>query len=592
VLFCNAKKEDMMRLPLKRYLTLLLTYLKPQWLRTLVLAVLLLTSIVLQLLNPQILRYFIDTALAGGATTSLVEAGILFIIVSLLNLVVSTATTYFSEYIAWTTTNRLRADLVAHCLVLDMSFHKEHTSGELLERIDGDVDALSNFFSQFTLHLLNNGLLMIGILILFYQVDWRVGVTMTAFSALALLILRLIQGRVVKYFVKLRQINAEFSSFLGEQLTATEDIRGNGATASVMRQFYLLLHRWFPINAKALFVDYFMEGTILFVFILGSSLVLALGAYLWSIGAMTVGTVYLIFTYTDILSTPIGEIQTQLQDLQQAEACIQRIQELLSRQSALTSDGNASLPAGALAVAFKEVSFGYVEGENVIEHVSFSLPAGKLLGVIGRTGSGKTTLARLLFRLYDPQAGEICLGNVPMRSVPLHQLRQHVGMVTQDVQIFSASVRDNLAFFNRNIPDSRILTAIEDIGLTAWLQGLPNGLESKLGSGGAGISAGEAQLLAFTRVLLANPGLVILDEASSRLDPVTEQLIERAMVKLFTGRTGIIIAHRLATLQRVDEIMVIEEGRILEYGQREEVASDPTSRFSYLLQVGLEEVKA
>ncbi len=588
----QREKEDMMCLPLKRYLTLLLTYLKPQWLRTLVLAVLLLTSIVLQLLNPQILRYFIDTALAGGATTSLVEAGILFIIVSLLNLGVTTATTYFSEYVAWTATNRLRADLVAHCLALDMSFHKEHTSGELLERIDGDVDALSNFFSQFTLHLLNNGLLMIGILILFYQVDWRVGVTMTVFAAMALLIIRIVQGRAVKYFVKLRQVNAEFSSFLGERLGATEDIRGNGATSSVMRQFYLLLQRWFPINAKALFADYFMEGMVLFVFILGSSLVLALGAYLWSIGAMTVGTVYLIFTYTDILSTPIGEIQTQLQDLQQAEACIQRIQELLSVQSALTTDGNASLPAGALAVAFQNVSFGYVEDENVIEQVSFSLSAGKLLGVVGRTGSGKTTLARLLFRLYDPQVGEICLGGVPVKSVPLHQLRQHVGMVTQDVQIFSATVRDNLAFFNRNMPDSRILAAIEDIGLTAWLQGLPDGLESRLGSGGAGISAGEAQLLAFTRILLANPGLVILDEASSRLDPVTEELIERAMVKLFTGRTGIIIAHRLATLQRVDEIMVIEDGHILEYGLKEEVASDPASRFSYLLQVGLEEVKA
>jgi ATP-binding cassette subfamily B protein/ATP-binding cassette subfamily C protein len=573
-----------------------MAYLKPQWLKTSLLAILLLTGISLLLLNPLILRYFIDTAVSGGAATSLILAGLLFTGVSLLNLGVSVATTYFSEYVAWTATNQLRADLVAHCLSLDMSFHKEHTSGELIERIDGDVDALSNFFSQFTLHLLNNTLLAIGILVLFFLIDWRVGVIMTAFAAIALLITLLIQRRVVPYFVKLRQVNAEFSSFLGEQLAATEDIGGNGASAAIMRQFYLLLRRWLPINVKANFADYFMGGTILFVFILGAALSLSLGAYLWSIGAITVGTVYLIFSYTDLLSTPIGQIQTQLQDLQQAEASMLRIEELFHIHSALADDGDASLPSGALSVEFRDVSFGYTASDSVhpeqsltsIRHVSFHLPAESLLGVVGRTGSGKTTLTRLMFRLYDPQAGEVCLGGVPINKVPLRDLRQHVGLVTQDVQIFHATVRDNLTFFNNAIPDTQILAAIDDLGLSAWLNTLPDGRDSELGPGGAGLSAGETQLLAFTRVLLTNPGLVILDEASSRLDPATEQLIKRAMVKLFSGRTGIIIAHRLATLNRVDEIMVIEDGSILEFGQREEVASDPSSHFSYLLKASVE----
>jgi len=581
-----------MRLPLKRYLTLLKTYLKPQWLRTLVLAVLLLSSIGLQLLNPQILRYFIDTAIAGGATTSLVWAGVFFIIVALLNLGVSVATTYFSEYIAWTVTNQLRADLVAHCLSLDMSFHKEHTSGELIERIDGDVDALSNFFSQFTLHLLNSMIVTLCILVLFFLIDWRVGVTMTAFSMVVLLLMVFIQQRVVPYFVKLRQVNAEFSSFLGEQLAATEDIGGNGAAEAVMHQFYLLLRRWLPINAKAKFGDFAMGGVILFAFILGSCLSLILGAYLWSIGAISVGTVYLIFSYTDILSTPIGEIQTQLQDLQEAEASMQRIEELFHMQSALPNSGTTPLPMGAVPIEFRNVSFGYNSDDTILQSVSFHLPAGNLLGIVGRTGSGKTTLARLLFRLYDPQEGAIYLGGIPIKDVPLQSLRQHIGMVTQDVQIFHATIRDNLTLFNRSISDAQILDALHDLGLSAWLNTLPNGLDSTLGSDGAGLSAGEAQLLAFTRVLLSNPGLVILDEASSRLDPATEQLIERAMLKLFSGRTGIIIAHRLATLQRVDNILVLEDGHILEYGRRAEVANDPTSHFSYLLQTGLEEVNA
>lgn len=271
---------------------------------------------------------------------------------------------------------------------------------------------------------------------------------------------------------------------------------------------------------------------------------------------------------------------------------MQRIEQLFRMQTALVDDGDVSLPGGALSVEFRDVSFGYVDSDSVIEHVSFHLSAGNLLGIVGRTGSGKTTLARLLFRLYDPQLGEVCLGGVSSKSVPLHDLRKHVGMVTQDVQIFHATVRDNLTLFNRTILDEHIVAAIDDIGLSPWLDTLPAGLDSLLGSDGAGLSAGEAQLLAFTRVLFTNPGLVILDEASSRLDPATEQLIERAMVKLLIDRTGIIIAHRLATLQRVDEILVLEDGRILEYGRKEEVASDPSSRFSYLLQTGLEEVNA
>jgi len=161
-------------------------------------------------------------------------------------------------------------------------------------------------------------------------------------------------------------------------------------------------------------------------------------------------------------------------------------------------------------------------------------------------------------------------------------------MVTQDVQLFHASVRDNLTFFNRDIPDARIIEVLDDLGLAIWYRSLPSGLDTELGSDGEGLSAGEAQLLAFTRVFLANPGLVILDEASSRLDPATEHLIEQAVSKLLRGRTGIVVAHRLGTIQRVDEILILEDGHILEHGSRETLATNPATRFYSLLQTGLE----
>ncbi len=581
-----------MHTPLKRYLALLVTYLKPQWRSVLLLLVTLLAAVGLQLLSPQILRFFIDAAVAYGASPALVSTGLLFIGVALARQLLSIATAYLDTNVAWTATNQLRADLVDHCLALDMGFHKARTAGEMIERIDGDVDALANFFSQMVINLLTSFLLLSGILVLFFTVDWRVGVVMTLFSLVAFFVLMHIRRRAIPWWKELRQMSATFFGFLGERLVGTEDIRANGATAYVLRRFYALLRAQFPVYLRAKQATTMMSALGLFMFVCGTSLALSLGIYLWSIGTITIGTVYLLFSYTDQLSSPIQQIQLQLQDLQLAEACIRRIEELLALQPALRDGVGAPLPAGALPVEFREVTFGYNAHEPVIHNVTFALQSGRVLGILGRTGSGKTTLARLLFRLYDPQAGEVRVAGVPVTMPYLRELRGRIGLVTQDVQLFHASLRDNLAFFKRTIPDERLLAAIEDVGLSTWYRSLPDGLDTMLGGTGQGLSAGEAQLLAFARVFLADPGLVILDEASSRLDPATEKLVERAVSKLFAGRTALVIAHRLTTIGRADDILIIEDGRVCEYGGREALANDPCSRFAQLLRTGLEEVRA
>ncbi|HZG65242.1 MAG TPA: ATP-binding cassette domain-containing protein, partial [Herpetosiphonaceae bacterium] len=198
----------------------------------------------------------------------------------------------------------------------------------------------------------------------------------------------------------------------------------------------------------------------------------------------------------------------------------------------------------------------------------------------------------LLFRLYEPAAGVIRVGDVDIRHIAFDDLRARVGMVTQDVQLFGASVRDNLTLFNRAIDDARIRVVLQAVGMWAWIESLPRGLDTRIGAGGQGLSAGEAQLLAFGRVFLRAPGLVLLDEASSRLDPATERLLERAVDQLLAERTGIIIAHRLHTVQRADTIMILENGKIVEYGPRVQLATDPSSRLSALLRTGMEEVVA
>ena len=332
-----------MELPVRRYFALLVTYLKPLWGRTLLLALLLLVGIGLQLLNPQILAYFIDTALNGGASTSLLLAAVLFTGVALARQGVSVATSYLSEYVAWTATNRLRTDLVAHCLTLDMGFHKARTAGEMIERIDGDVDMLSNFFSLFVINLLTSALLLLGILILFFRVDWRVGVAMTAFSLFAFGVLLYLRGYSMPFQLAQRQSSATFYGFLGEHLAGTEDVRANGATPYVLLRFYQVLRQWSPIYNRAMVSSRTMGVVSLFLFVCGSALAVGVGAYLWSLHLISVGTVYLLFAYTDQLSQPIQQIQIQLQDLQQAEACIQRIETLLHTVPALSDGPGVSL---------------------------------------------------------------------------------------------------------------------------------------------------------------------------------------------------------------------------------------------------------
>lgn len=555
-------------------------------------ALLLFSQIGLQLLNPQILRYFIDTASEGGALQSLINAALSFIGVAIMVQALAIANTYLSETVGWTATNNLRFDLAHHCLKLDQSFHNRHTPGELIERIDGDVNVLANFFSQFLIHVLGNLILLLGVLLLLFWEDWRAGAGLSLFALAGLVMLIRIRSLAIPYWTELRQIQAAFFGFLGEALTGLEDVRANGAESYTMRRFYEIVRRWRPIRRKANLASYSMWMTNVGIFALGNALAFGLSAYLWRVGAITIGAVYLIFYYTELLRNPMSQIRAQLEDLQKAEASIRRIREMQAIRSRLPERPEAILSAGVLSVEVHDLCFSYDTAEVALRNLSFSLRPGRVLGLLGRTGSGKTTLARLLLRRYDPASGEIRLGGVAPTSVSLHNLRQRVGLVTQEVQLFQAAVRDNLTFFNPAISDERLVRALENLGLAEWLRSLPNGLDTELAPDGGSLSAGQAQLLALARVFLADPGLVILDEASSRIDPATERLIERALDRLLENRTAIIIAHRLATVQRADEILILEDGRMLEHGERVALAHNPASRFYRLLQTGLEEALA
>lgn len=574
---------------------LLRRYLAPQRLWVAILFAVLVGGIGLQLLMPQVLANFIDSASAAAPLSTLLNLALLYLICALVRYGVQLLTVYLSERVGWTATNMLRRDLAEHCLRLDMAFHHNHTPGEMIERIDGDVNTLQRFFSVLVMMIVANLLLLTGVLLTLFFEDVRVGVAFTLYVFLALFLLSRMRDIATEDYKNQREASAELMSFMEERLSGLEDIRANGGNAYTLNRLLGRMRDVYHKSLRAALKTVVIRASTSMLFSFGSVLALALGVFLYERSAVTLGTVYLMFAYMRALTVPVEQLSLEIQNLQQAMGGILRVRELITTQPSINDAGQASLKNGAINVTFENVTFEYEAGEPLFQNLSFELTSGKTLGLLGRTGSGKTTLTRLLLRFYDPQNGCIRFNGVDIRDLPLSELRQHIGIVTQDVQLFHASVRDNLTFFDPTVRDEHIIEVIQRLGLGDWFAKLPSGLDTELTPGGAGLSAGEAQLLALVRIFLKDPGLVILDEASSRLDPITERWMDNALSALLKDRTAIIIAHRLATVQRADDIMILQKGRIVERGAPDTLAADPASMFAQLLHTGhagLEEVLA
>ncbi len=571
---------------------LLATYLRPEWPRAALLVLLLLAGIGLQLANPQIVKLFIDHAQAGEPLRRLVWLAVVFLVVALLTQAAAVCETRVAEELGWRTTNALRADLTRHVLGLDGQFHADHSPGELIERIDGDVSAIADFFARFVVQVLGSGVFLVGVLILLFTIDWRIGATLTAFTLVALIFMIRSGGFVARRAGAARQAAGDLSGFVEERLAGLPDIKTSGADAYVMGRLHeRLAARFHSFNASAMAGSVF-NGGVGVIFALGMGAALALSAGLHGTGAMTLGAVYVIFRYTSMLRLPLERLTTQMNSLQQATGGIVRVRELFNTKAEVTDGpGGLALPEGAMSVHLEAVSFAY-QSLPILTGVSLRVEPGEVLGLLGRTGSGKTTISRLLFRLHDPARGTVRLGGTDIREVRLDDLRERVGLVTQDTHLFGGTLRDNVALFDAGVTDEVLRDVFDLLELSDWLESFDAGLDTLIGPGGRGVSAGEAQLIALARVFLKDPGVVILDEAYSRIDPSTERLLERAVSRLLEGRTGVIIAHRLTTVKRADSIAILESGRVVECGPRTDLAWDPDSRFARLLRAGMAEALA
>jgi ATP-binding cassette subfamily B protein len=553
------------------------------------LGVLLVVSSAVPLAGPQLLRAFIDEAVAGRPLSLLALIAGAFVAVSLVQQTVNIAVVYASTHLAWVATNALREDVARHALGLDLSFHERHSPGELIERTDGDITALSSFVSSFLVHVVGNALTLVGVLIVVFVEDWRVGLGLTAFVAVAGSTIGRLRNSAVPAATERRAASASLFGEIEERLAGVEDLCANAGGAFAVRRFQRAMGHLVRVSRRASFASRTNWVITLAVFAAGGVLSLLAGTVLFQAGAISLGTVYLLFRYTDMIRVPLEYISEQLPKAQEAIAGCTRVRQLLAERPAVRDNGRSTLPTGPLHVELDGVRFAYRSGNNVLDGLSLTVEPGSVLGVAGRTGSGKTTLTRLLLRLLDPTEGAVRIAGTDVADVRMEDVRKRVALVTQDVQLFGASVRDNLTLFGaRQAGDDEMVRVLDDLGLGPWYRALPSGLDTLLGPGGAGVSAGEAQLVAFARVFLRNPGLVILDEATSRLDPVSEARIERAVDRLLVGRTAILIAHRLGTLDRADQVLVLEQGRIVEHGPRQTLVDDPASRFAGLLAAGSE----
>ncbi|WP_161606153.1 ABC transporter ATP-binding protein [Microlunatus speluncae] len=547
------------------------------------LAAVLLAGTVCALVGPFIVRRFIDDVTGGrgdpGTIGSLVIA---FAVVGVARHALTAAETGVASSVAWRGTNRLRADVVDHALKLPMRFHHQTTPGAMVERVEGDISLLGNLFSRFVVTIVAEALIVIGVVVAMWWLDWRIGVIF--------LISMVVGGVVIPRVATVgeeayRRSRAAVSTYMGgleERLTAVEDLQALGASGYALGGLRRLHRFVLREELRAALIGSSLVWALASVFTAVITLLaLTVGGLRFGAGAMTLGTVYLIFAFTQQLQEPLIRLSNQLQDLQRAMAGLSRTRDLLNEEPE-PDDGTAVLPSADLGISAHSVSFAYHPGTTVLRELSFEIPAGGSVGIVGRTGGGKSTLAKLVAGLERPDTGQLKLGDTDITTVARRSLRARVALVTQDVFLLDASIRDNIALFDPSFSEVAIWEALDRLGLRDWVARFPAGIDSVVSQ--RTVSAGQAQLLALARVSLSDPAVLVLDEASARLDPDTESHLNAALRPVITGRTSVVIAHRLTTLDQVDLIMVIDDGQVVEFGPRESLRTAVGGRYAALLE--------
>lgn len=545
-----------------------------------ILALLVITG--LQFVMPQITQFIIDKVIPSQNMNSLV----LSIVILILSAIVLGLFTYFSTYymsiMSQEAITDLRNELYDYTLRLDTHFFESSKTGDLMVRLTNDINNLQNLISANMLSMIGNLFTFVGVYVFIFIVNWQMAVAVSFTFPLMFLIYRVFRTRIRNAFRAARQSQAQMSNQMQNTLTEIALIKSYTSEEVESDRFndYAQQNKQNMINAnrnQAIF-----SPLINLVNYIGTAIVLLFGAYFVINHQLTIGELVAYISYVAMLQAPIRSFTMLLNQLQQSLVSYGRIFEILGLTPAITNHDNAiDFTPIKKEIRFDKVSFAYdvdpgnkLESDATLHDVSFSIPFGKMTALVGHSGSGKTTITKLLERLYDIQDGKILFDDRPITDFKIHSLREHIALVSQDIFMIDGTIRDNIVYGRPGASDEDIWRVAEMADIADFIHGLKDGLDTQIGERGVKLSGGQKQRISIARALIKDAPIVILDEATANLDNESEKSIQHALAKLMQERTSLVIAHRLSTIHNADQIIVLDDGRVVEQGTHESLLKE------------------
>jgi ATP-binding cassette, subfamily B, multidrug efflux pump len=522
-------------------------------------------------IRPFLIQLAIDNHISVGDMEGLTVLIWWLVGLLILQSVVQYASTYLSGWVGQTIINDIRSKLFNHLLKLKLRFFDTNPIGRLVTRNVSDIETLSDVFSEGLAAMIGDLLQLVFILALMFYTDWKL--TLVSLSMFPLLVIStyIFKEKIKSAFTEVRTAVAKLNSFVQEQITGMSIVQIFNRDNEEFKKFQDINKEHTKANMRSIlyYSIYFPVAEVINA--AGIGLLVWYGAKGVISEEVTLGTLVAFIMYINMFFRPIRQIADRFNTLQMGIVSCERIFKLLDRTDVIVNAGDKKPDNFKGTIQFNNVSFGYTAETEVLKNITFDIEAGKTLALVGSTGSGKTTIISLLNRFYDIEKGQILIDGIDIKEYDLSFLRRNVGVVLQDVFLFSGTIADNLSLGNPEITREMMWKAAEMVGATTFIEKLPGKFDYNVMERGSTLSVGQRQLISIIRAMLYNPKIIILDEATSSVDSESEELIQLAIEKMMQGRTSVVIAHRLSTIQKASKILVLDKGEIKESGTHEEL---------------------
>jgi ATP-binding cassette, subfamily B, multidrug efflux pump len=555
-----------------RLMRRLLVYIKPYHRSAYLAVVCLLLASGLSVVQPYLTKFAIDRYIQTNSFAGLDQIAVLYALTLIFVFALSFGETWLINLMGQKIMRDLRMEIFRHLQILDVSFFDKNPVGRLMTRVTTDVDALNELFTSGVISVFEDVFVLSGIILTLFLLNYRLALAIVAILPLLILITFLFKIKVRDSYRRVRTAIARINAFLQENITGAAVVQIFGQEKKQYQRFTRINQEHLDANLQSIFYYAIFYPLLELISALAIALIIWYGGLQALGGALTLGTLVAFIQYSDRFFRPISDLSEKYTILQAAMAASERIFKLLDTAPSIASPQSPKArTVHNGSIEFRNVCFSYNLGEPVLHEISFKVDPGEKIAVVGATGAGKSTIISLLSRFYDVQQGEILIDGEDIRNYDLQGLRRSIGIVLQDVFLFSGSISENIRLGNQDISDEQLGKAAETVHAAQFIRKLDGQFAAEIGERGASLSVGQKQLLAFARALAYDPRILVLDEATSSIDTETELLIREALGKLMIGRTSIIIAHRLSTVQNADRIIVLHRGRIREMGDHQEL---------------------